>query len=103
MNTELTVFQKRVLAVLTGVGIAFGIYFLRGYLILIVVAGVAAYLFSPLYRRLGKRFGSGIAATLTLLCALGGWWFPSVRWFTLRLFRSPGWSTVSPAGWRAPI
>lgn len=71
MNTELTVFQKRVLAVLTGVGIAFGIYFLRGYLILIVVAGVAAYLFSPLYRRLGKRFGSGIAATLTLLCALG--------------------------------
>ena len=48
MNTELTVFQKRVLAVLTGVGIAFGIYFLRGYLILIVVAGVAAYLFSPL-------------------------------------------------------
>ncbi|MFA4080315.1 AI-2E family transporter [Mycobacteroides salmoniphilum] len=71
MNTELTVFQKRVLAVLTGVGIAVGIYFLRGYFILIVVAAVAAYLFTPLYRRLGRRFGSGMAATLTLLCALG--------------------------------
>ncbi|OHU62132.1 AI-2E family transporter [Mycobacteroides chelonae] len=71
MNTELTVFQRRVLAVLTAVGIAVGIYFLRGYFILIVVAGVAAYLFTPVYRRLGRRFGSGVAATLTLLCALG--------------------------------
>lgn len=71
MNTELTVFQRRVLAVLTAVGIAAGIYFLRGYFILIVVAGVAAYLFTPVYRRLGRRFGSGVAATLTLLCALG--------------------------------
>ncbi|MEU9804866.1 AI-2E family transporter [Mycobacterium sp. NPDC050853] len=71
MNTELTVFQKRVLAVLTGLGIVFGIYFLRGYFILMVVAAVAAYLFTPLYRRLGQRFGSGIAATLTLLSALG--------------------------------
>lgn len=70
MNTELTVFQRRVLAVLTAVGIAFGIYFLRGYLMLIVVAAVAAYLFSPLYRRLGRQFGAGVSATLTLLCAL---------------------------------
>jgi predicted PurR-regulated permease PerM len=71
VNTELTVFQRRVLAVLTAVGVAVGIYFLRGYFILIVVAGVAAYLFTPVYRRLGRRFGSGVAATLTLLCALG--------------------------------
>ncbi|MGH3725383.1 MAG: AI-2E family transporter [Mycobacterium sp.] len=71
MNTELTVFQKRVLAVLTGVGIVFGAYFLRGYFILIVVAAVAAYLFTPLYRRLGQRFGTGVSATLTLLSALG--------------------------------
>lgn len=70
MNTELTVFQRRVLAVLTAAGIAFGIYFLRGYFILIVVAAVAAYLFTPLYARLGRRFSSGVSATLTLLCAL---------------------------------
>lgn len=70
VNTELTVFQRRVLAVLTAVGIAFGIYFLRGYLMLIVVAAVAAYLFSPLYRRLGRQFGAGVSATLTLLSAL---------------------------------
>ncbi|MUM18202.1 AI-2E family transporter [Mycobacterium sp. CBMA271] len=71
MNTELTVFQKRVLAVLTAVGILFGAYFLRGYFILIVVAAVAAYLFTPLYRRLGQRFGTGVSAALTLLGALG--------------------------------
>lgn len=70
VNTELTVFQRRVLAVLTAVGIAFGVYFLRGYLMLIVVAAVAAYLFSPLYRRLGRQFGAGVSATLTLLSAL---------------------------------
>lgn len=70
VNTELTVFQRRVLAVLTAVGIAFGIYFLRGYLMLIVVAAVAAYLFSPLYRRLGRQFGAGVSATLTLLSVL---------------------------------
>ncbi|MBB4853066.1 putative PurR-regulated permease PerM [Mycobacteroides chelonae] len=70
MNTDLTVFQRRVLAFLTAVGIAFGVYFLRGYFLLIVVAAVAAYLFTPLYSRLGRRFSSGVSATLTLLCAL---------------------------------
>ncbi|BBY46108.1 AI-2E family transporter [Mycolicibacterium celeriflavum] len=69
MDTEFTVTQKRSLAVATVVAIVFGAYFLRGYFILVVVAAVAAYLFSPLYIRLNRRIGTGLAATATLLAA----------------------------------
>jgi predicted PurR-regulated permease PerM len=71
MDTEFTLTQKRALAVATAVAIAFGAYFLRGYFILVVVAAVAAYLFSPLFNRLNRRFGTGLSATLTLLAAIG--------------------------------
>jgi predicted PurR-regulated permease PerM len=70
MDTEFTLTQKRALAVATAVAIAFGAYFLRGYFILVVVAAVAAYLFTPLFNRLNKRFGTGLSATLTLLAAM---------------------------------
>ena len=50
MDTEFTLTQKRALAVATVVAILFGAYFLRGYFILIVVAAVVAYLFTPLYQ-----------------------------------------------------
>ena len=57
MKTEFTVTQKRALAVATVLALLFVAYFLRSYFILIVVAAVAAYLFTPLYDRLRKRFG----------------------------------------------
>ena len=69
MDTEFTLTQKRALAVATVIAILFGAYFLRSYFILIVVAAVAAYLFTPLFNRLNKRFGTGLSATLTLLAA----------------------------------
>ena len=69
MDTEFTLTQKRALAIATAIAIVFGAYFLRGYFILIVVAAVAAYLFSPVYTRLNKRLGEGLSATLTLLAA----------------------------------
>lgn len=69
MDTEFTLTQKRALAIATAIAVVFGAYFLRGYFILIVVAAVAAYLFSPLYARLNKRLGAGLSATLTLLAA----------------------------------
>lgn len=68
-TTDFTLTQKRALAVATVVAILFGAYFLRGYFILIVVAAVAAYLFSPLYARLNNRIGTGLSATLTVLAA----------------------------------
>ena len=70
MKTEFTLTQKRALAVATAIAILFGAYFLRGYFILIVVAAVAAYLFTPLFNRLNRRFGTGLSATLTLLAAI---------------------------------
>jgi predicted PurR-regulated permease PerM len=70
MDTEFTLTQKRALAVATVIALLFGAYFLRGYFILIVVAAVAAYLFTPLFTRLNKRLGTGLSATLTLLAAI---------------------------------
>lgn len=62
--------QRRALAVMTIIALGFGAYFLRGYLELIALAGVLAYLFNPLYKRFGRKLGSGAASTLTLLSAI---------------------------------
>ncbi len=70
MNTEFTVTQKRALAIVTLIAVLLGAYFLRHYFILIVIAAIVAYLFTPLYNRCRGRFGSGLSATLTVLAAL---------------------------------
>jgi predicted PurR-regulated permease PerM len=70
MNTEFTLTQKRALAVVTIISLLFAGYFLRSYFVLIVVAAVGAYLFTPLFEWFGRRLGSGMAATCTLLTAL---------------------------------
>lgn len=70
MNTEFTLTQKRALAVLTLIALLFGAYFLRNYFVLIVVAAVGAYLFTPLFNWFNKRLGTGLSATCTLLSAL---------------------------------
>ena len=70
MIGDFTVTQKRALAVFTVIAIAFGAYFLRGYFILVVIAAVGAHLFTPLFIRLNKRFGTGLSATFTVLAAL---------------------------------
>lgn len=71
MNIEkLTASQKRALVIVTVVALLFGFYFLRHFFILIVVAGISAFLSTPLYQRFKRRMGSGLAATLTFLSAL---------------------------------
>lgn len=70
MNQDFTLTQRRALAVFTVIALAFGAYFLRAYFVLIVVAAVGAYLFTPLFRLLCRRLPSGLAATGTLLAAL---------------------------------
>jgi predicted PurR-regulated permease PerM len=70
MNTEFTLTQKRALAVFTAIALLFGAYFLRDYFVLIVVAAVGAYLFTPLFKWFNKRLGTGLSATCTLLSAL---------------------------------
>jgi predicted PurR-regulated permease PerM len=70
MNTEFTLTQKRALAVFTLIALLFGAYFLRDYFVLIVVAAVGAYLFTPLFNRFNRRLGTGVSAACTLLSAL---------------------------------
>jgi predicted PurR-regulated permease PerM len=70
MDTEFTLTQKRALAVLTLIALLFGAYFLRNYFVLVVVAAVGAYLFTPLFNWFNKRLGTGLSATCTLLSAL---------------------------------
>ena len=70
MNTDFTLTQKRALAVVTIISLLFAGYFLRNYFVLIVVAAVGAYLFTPLFNRFDRRLKTGLAATCTLLTAL---------------------------------
>ncbi|MGH3551316.1 MAG: AI-2E family transporter [Mycobacterium sp.] len=70
MDTEFTLTQKRALAVFTLIALLFAAYFLRSYFVLIVVAAVGAYLFTPLFNWFDRRLGTGLAATCTLLSAL---------------------------------
>lgn len=70
MNTEFTRTQKRALAVFTLIALLFAAYFLRSYFVLIVVAAVGAYLFTPLFTWFDRRLPTGLAATCTLLSAL---------------------------------
>lgn len=67
---EFSTTQKRALAVVTVIALLVGVYFLRGFFVLIVVAAVFAYLFTPLYERLQRRLSVGLSATLTLIAAL---------------------------------
>src|SRR5246127_1353653 len=70
MKTEFTLNQKRALAVFTLIALLFAAYFLRNYFVLIVVAAVGAYLFTPLFNWFDRRLKTGLAATCTLLSAL---------------------------------
>ncbi|MGW4097207.1 AI-2E family transporter [Mycobacterium sp. NPDC004974] len=70
MKDQFTLTQKRALAVFTVLALLLGAYFLRSFFVLIVMAAVGAYLFTPLYQRFQRRFGTGLSATLTLLVAI---------------------------------
>jgi predicted PurR-regulated permease PerM len=70
MYTEFTLTQKRALAIFTVIALLFAAYFLRTYFVLVVVAAVGAYLFTPLFKWFDRRLSTGLAATCTLLSAL---------------------------------
>lgn len=87
MKTEFTLTQKRALAVITIIALLFGAYFLRRYFMLIVIAAIVAYLFTPLYNRLRARANAGVATTLTVLAALGTVVIPITLLITLATFQ----------------
>lgn len=70
MKDQFSLTQKRALAVVTVLAVLLGAYFLRGFFVLIVMAAVGAYLFTPLYQRFQRRLGTGLSATLTVLVAI---------------------------------
>jgi predicted PurR-regulated permease PerM len=70
LKTDFTLTQKRAVAVFTIIALLFGAYFLRNYFVLVVVAAVGAYLFTPLFNRFNRLLGAGLSATCTLLSAL---------------------------------
>ncbi|WP_343710570.1 AI-2E family transporter [Mycobacterium sp.] len=70
MDVEFTPSQKRTLAVFTVIALLFAGYLLRSYFVLIVVAAVGAYLFTPLFTWFDRRLPTGLAATCTLLAVL---------------------------------
>ncbi|MGV0740648.1 AI-2E family transporter [Mycobacterium syngnathidarum] len=70
MKDQFTLTQKRALAIFTVLALLLGAYFLRGFFVLIVMAAVGAYLFTPLYQRFQRRLGTGLSATLTVLVAI---------------------------------
>jgi len=69
--SSFTLTQRRSIAVATIVSIVFAGWFLRSFFILIVFAGVLAYLFSPIHRWLQRhKMKKGSAAALTLLVSI---------------------------------
>lgn len=63
--------KGRVLIILTVVALAFGAYFLRGYIPLIFFSMIMAYLFGPWFKWFERKTGrSGTAASLTFLASL---------------------------------
>ncbi|HET7060494.1 MAG TPA: AI-2E family transporter [Candidatus Saccharimonadales bacterium] len=63
--------QKRALGIATALAILIGIYFLRGYFLLIAFAAIVAFTFNPFYQRLLRRGRRpGTAASLTFLLSL---------------------------------
>ena len=103
MKTEFTLNQKRAVAIFTLIALLFGAYFLRNYFVLIVVAAVGAYLFTPLFNRFNKRLGTGLSATCTLLSALAIVSCRSGSCWSWLLFRFRAWSTASPDGSGRPV
>jgi len=87
VNTEFTLTQKRALAVITIIALLFGAYFLRHYFILVVIAAIVAYLFTPLYNRCRQRFNTGLSATLTVLAALATVIIPAGALITLAVLQ----------------
>lgn len=87
MKTEFTLSQKRALAVVTGLALLFGAYFLRRYFMLIVIAAVVAYLFAPLYNKLRAKMSTGLSTTLTVLAALATVVIPILAVVSLRRCR----------------
>lgn len=68
---KITSKEKRALAVATAIALVGGAYFLRSYIMLVIIAAIFAFLFNPVYKYLLKQWKSpGKASMTTLLITL---------------------------------
>lgn len=65
---QVNLFERRAIAIATALAFVGAIYFLRAYLILVIVSAIVAFLFNPVYKKLvAKGRSEGSAASLTLV------------------------------------
>ena len=69
-NIKVNSQEKRALAIATLIVIVFGAYFLSSFFILIVLAGILAFLFNPMYVRLCKKMSPGASSAIVLLASI---------------------------------
>ncbi len=67
---KITFQEKRALGIATVIAIIFGAYFLSSFFILIVLAGILAFLFNPLYQKFCKKMSPSSASALVLLISI---------------------------------
>jgi len=67
---RVTAQEKRALAIATAIAFVFGAYFLSSFFILIVLAGILAYLFNPMYQKLCKKMSPSSASALVLVISI---------------------------------
>ncbi len=69
---SVTPFQRKALAITTAVAVLFGAYFLWGYFLLIVLAGIVAFTFNPVYMWLLKKLrgNKAAASSITLVITI---------------------------------
>lgn len=85
---SVTASQKRALAIATILAVILGLYFLKGYLMLIIFAVIVALIFNPLYRRLIKKGRSpASAASITLLVSIGAFIVPCLLVVSVTIYQ----------------
>lgn len=84
---SVSLFQKRALAVVTGIAVFFGAYFLWSYFLLIVFAAIVAFSFNPLYKKLLKKWGKpALAVSLTLIASFLALIIPVILVLTITVY-----------------
>ena len=72
INASMTATQKKSLTIAVIIAVLFGVYFLRGYSLMIILAAILAFIYNPTYKWCMRKTNNktGLSITLTMLFAL---------------------------------
>lgn len=85
--------QQKALRIATAIALIFGMWFLKDYFILFVLAIIMSFMFSPVYNRLKRKMRDGTAAGLTLVISFFAILIPVGIVLTLATFQVKTLST----------